>query len=233
MARRDRAPTAMRDHAMKTSHKLVAALSIWFDSALMGFDIILRRFVTPKRVRFIENEAGALVIESLAGGHHAAELSTFTISPERSSSLSPEAARYLLGSDAEIVLRTQRFLFRPIELPHQATEFLGGIVRAQIDRLTPWTAAQAVYGWTGPVNHASGRMTVDIAAGAKALVTPYIEAIRALHVGFIKVVTLHPQDETPVEVWREQSRNFGLNAIVPRILAVVIILAAGFSTFCS
>src|SRR3981081_299979 len=52
----------------------------------------------------------------------------------------------LRGSQAEFLLKSDQVLFRSLDFPRRAVEFLDGMVRAQIDRLTPWTAADAVFG---------------------------------------------------------------------------------------
>src|SRR5438045_8074651 len=81
------------------------------------------------------------------------------------------------GSRAELVLRPARVLFRPLELPQRAAEFLGGVVRAQIDRLTPWNAADAAFGFGAPQVAGPDRIIVTVAATARALVQPMIDAL--------------------------------------------------------
>jgi general secretion pathway protein L len=99
-------------------------------------------------------------------------------------------AAKLKASRAELVLQPARFLFRPLELPRRATEFLDGIVRAQVDRLTPWSAAEAAFGWSPPTDAGNDRIVVTVAATARGLVTPLVEAVAGLGADSIVVSTL-------------------------------------------
>src|SRR5258707_30821 len=44
------------------------------------------------------------------------------------------------GSRVEVRLTSGQVLLRSLDFPRQAVDFLDGMIRAQIDRLMPWTA---------------------------------------------------------------------------------------------
>src|SRR5205085_12543753 len=100
-----------------------------------------------------------------------------------------DAATMLKASRAELVLQSDRFVIRPLELPHRATEFLDGIVRGQIDRLTPWSASDAAFGWAPPRMVGPERISVTVAATAQALVRPYLRALTEIGAASILVST--------------------------------------------
>jgi general secretion pathway protein L len=81
----------------------------------------------------------------------------------------------LRGSCCEFVLRSSRFLFRPLDLPKRAAEFLDAMIRSQIDRLTPWNANEAVFSWIAPVETANDRISLVVIAAPKTSMSPLIQ----------------------------------------------------------
>jgi general secretion pathway protein L len=65
-------------------------------------------------------------------------------------------------------------LFREIDFPKQAADFLDGMVRAQIDRLTPWVASEALFGTTAPVPIANERIALTLAATSRQKIQPLL-----------------------------------------------------------
>ncbi len=132
---------------------------------------------------------------------------------------------WLRGSRAEVVLNPGRFMFRPLELPKRASEFLDGIVRAQIDRLTPWSANEAAYTWTPPVEAANDRIQLTVAATARSQVTPYVRALAALGAASVVVSTV-PQDAGVGALKVFEQRNGG-SIEVTRIRQILMIVFLG------
>jgi general secretion pathway protein L len=135
----------------------------------------------------------------------------------------------LKASRLDIRLRPQRFMFRPLDLPRQAADFLDGMIRSQIDRLTPWTASEAVFCWSAPIEISSERIQVTVIASPKAKFTPLVRLAEAWRVGSLTVATTGGgESEVPSEIKVFEKRMRGSLDVAPvrRILTIVLLAAA-------
>jgi len=188
----------------------------WIDSVAGTVNGLLNRLQSNHEVRIIENGHDTFTLRAAGPGRksnladHRIRIINGTIRGQ----LPADWAKMLRGSRAEMVLNPNRFLFRPLELPKRAVEFLDGIVRAQIDRLTPWTPGEAVFSWTSPTDAPNDRIALTIAATARALVAPYVQAIADLGVASVVVLTVPPphggegeEGAAPIKVFEQRARG--------------------------
>ena len=120
----------------------------------------------------------------------------------------PNLAPMFRGSRVEIVLQPKRFLFRPLELPARAADFLEGIVRAQIDRLTPWSASEAVFGCSPPVESGAESITTVIAATTRKVAMTYVQAVSVFHPTAVAVCTdVAERNAGRVKVFEQKARG--------------------------
>jgi general secretion pathway protein L len=144
-----------------------------------------------------------------------------------------QLAELLRGAHVELVLQPSRFMFRPLELPRRALDFLEGIVRAQIDRLTPWNAADAAFGWHPSADTANDRIDVIIAATARTLLTPLMSAIANLGAATVIVSAALPQPAPDVAAIKICEQKAGQAADLHRIRRLLIGIVAGGSALTS
>src|SRR5260370_3703001 len=118
----------------------------WHDSVGSTVNGLINRVEANHEVRIIENAPDTFTLRAAGAGRksNVADHRIRIIDGTIRGQLPADWAKMLRGSRAEMVLNANRFLFRPLELPKRAVEFLEGIVRAQIDRLTPWAPGEAV-----------------------------------------------------------------------------------------
>jgi general secretion pathway protein L len=135
----------------------------------------------------------------------------------------------LRGSRIDLILRSNRFIFRPLDLPKRADEFLEGIVRSQIDRLTPWSAADAVFGWTPPHEAAKDRIELTVVATARARVAPYVQPLVDAGAASISVSTFPNVDgdnAVPVGILQQSGASALDTDRIRRGLTAVLVAAA-------
>lgn len=205
---------------MSSLSSLRAILDAWTGTVAGSVVAGLERIVSPRVVRLVESEAGMFALEAAKPENVAREIAF-----EDGKFASPDLAQIVRGSRVEIVLRPTRFLFRPLELPARAADFLEGIVRAQIDRLTPWSAAEAVFGCSAPVPHGSESITTEIAAAPRRLAIGYVEAVAPFHPTAIAIATQTPQGRR-IKVFEQKSRGAIDPVRLSRTLQAVLALAA-------
>jgi general secretion pathway protein L len=206
--------------------------SRWIDTVAATVHVLLNRWVAQRVVRLTEEEQGTFALQAFGDAKD-------LILPDQqiriddgamTASLSPDWTTWLRGSRAEVILRPGRFMFRPLELPKRASEFLEGIVRAQIDRLTPWSVNEAAYTWTPPVEAANDRIQLTVAATARSLVIPYARALADLGAASVIVSTV-PQDAGVGALKVFEQRNGGSIEVtrIRQILMMVFLGAAALA----
>jgi general secretion pathway protein L len=173
----------------------------------------------------IEEDDGSFVFQSGAATPSGLPFERALIADGKITADHPANIMALLrGARAELVLRPAHFLFRPLELPKRATEFLDGVVRAQIDRLTPWSANDASFGFGAPAEAGPDRMVVTVAATARAMVQPLVDALSAAGADAIEVTTM-PPGAAPIRVLDHHARRVLDAGRVRFALATVLIVA--------
>jgi general secretion pathway protein L len=177
------------------------------------------RTVSHKQVRLVEQDDGGFVL--------------YSASPEKSGgvpialtegeTLSETAAASLRGSRVEIRLASRRFLFQTLELPAQATDFLEGIVRSQIDRLSPWTAATAIFGCSPPAFVNPTRIAAVVAIAPLSAGMEFVQRALAFQPASITIVTAESASGAPIKVFEQKAPTL---LDVPRVGKALVLLLA-------
>src|ERR1700745_1353115 len=107
-----------------------AILSAWTGSVAGAIIGGINRIVSPRVVRLVEADDGGFAVETTAKADNLPSRVAFADGAREA----PNLGSLFRGRRVEIVLQPRRFLFRPLELPARAADFVDGIVRAQIDR---------------------------------------------------------------------------------------------------
>lgn len=147
-------------------------------TGMMGVAAILR---PSRKANLVEQADGTFIIDDPGGRAAARGVDPSLDLVGTSGGLSAAARRFLSGSEIELALLPRRFLFRTLDLPRRAADFLDGVVRTQIDRLTPWAASEAVFGWSQPSMKGNDRIEVVVAAAARETITPLVAALGGLN----------------------------------------------------
>ena len=210
-------------------------ISRWIDSVAETLRAVRTRMRPVRRVALIEDAAGVLSVQLQREGGAAGEaVQQLRIADGRVHAATPELVAGLRSCQVALLLQPARFVFRPLQLPRQAVEFLEDIVRAQIDRVTPWSADAAVFGCSRPTEIGNDRIVVTVAAIARAMLAPLLEAMATLEPEAIAVFTCAEGEDpatSSIQIYEQRVRSASDVGGLRRALSVV--LAAGALAACT
>ncbi len=214
---------------MKLLARIADALAAWIDGVAAAIVALRGWLAAPRSVQLVESEEGVFTFRRSGRKADAAVTDAFrVVDGHVAGPLSPAAAKRLKAGRVELLLQPDRFMFRPLELPARAADFLDGIVRAQIDRLTPGSPADAAFGWSPPTPVASDRIAVTVAATARAVLDPLIGALAGLGANQVVLSTAPPGADpggAPIRVLDHRVRGALQLHRVRRVLVAVLLLS--------
>ncbi len=187
----------------------ITALFLALDRFRRGRDrAAFSSFGTRKTVQVIEEDEGSFVIQTAGATRPpACRSSACRSSTDKSSPLIPTASRRCSTAAAPSLCCARRASCSARSNCRSARpSFSTAWCAQQIDRLTPWSANDAAFGWSEPAIAGADRMVVTVAATARTLVQPLVDALIAAGAEAV-TVTATPPGAAPITVLDHQARG--------------------------
>ena len=210
---------------------------VWIAAVTTAIHAVMARIVPQRRIELVEGDAGRFTARVISSKEPAIAPFAFELSPGRAQA-APAAdwQTALRGSRIDVILRADQVLFREVDFPKQAADFLDGMVRAQIDRLTPWVASEALFGMTAPAALSNERIALTLAATSRQKVQPLLALAAdwgaASVTGLVTIPEAAP-GAAPIKLFeRTLSGAAGGTRDLPRLLRMTL-LGAGLAAAAS
>jgi general secretion pathway protein L len=218
--------------------RLTKGMNEWIDSIARHFCDMIEQLSPDKLVTLHQIDSctfGFRQTTGLSKGMDAGERIVVAVEGMNPMRVSVEMAEKLRDSRISLFLLPNDFIFRSIELPVQAGEFVAGIVRTQIDRLTPWNLKDAAFGWSAPRPIGVDRIACTVAAAAQTTVSRYLDIFKAAKPRAIIVYARNPSkaDLPPIKVGEAYAASaINLRRVRDALIAALICsgVAAGIAS---
>jgi general secretion pathway protein L len=203
--------------------ELKELFATWITAVAAAIDLLVARIAPRRRVRLHESVSG-IFTASLAVPTKEAMLQPISfhlVQGRLEPRPSPQWLAVLRGCQLEIAMQSDQVLFRLLDFPKQAAAFLDGMVRAQIDRVTPWSVEEVVYGLSAPEPTAHERIALTLAATSKAKIKPLIDLASGVGAASVAGLVVAPEAaaNVPMRLFEWQLVANGKAAIdMPRLL---------------
>lgn len=218
--------------------ELKELFGVWIAAVTAAIHAVMARIVPHRRIELIEGEGDRFTARMISSRKEPT-LAPFAFELAQGGphpALTAEWRAALRGSRVDIILRPDRVLFREVDFPKQAADFLDGMVRAQIDRLTPWVAGEALFGMTAPVPVPNERIALTLAATSRQKIQPLLaltaDCRAASAVGLVEMPEAEP-GAAPIKLFdRTLSGGAGGGLDLARLLRMAL-LGAGLAAAAS
>jgi general secretion pathway protein L len=169
----------------------------WIAAVSTAVGSVVDRLLPRQQVTMVEGRDASFTIRtaSIGKGRDLPEIAFRIADGLPSPRLPIEWIAALRGSHIVLHVNPDQILLRPLEFPRQATEFLDGMIRAQIDRITPWSAQDVAFGWSEPKAIAADRVHLTLAATARRAIEPLVTLARNLGAHAVAGVVEQPIDD--------------------------------------
>ena len=204
----------------------------WITAVSGAVEAVAGRVVRSRQILLDEGEDGVFTARTIpAKNAPALPDASFRFEGGRPNpTLSADWAEAFRGSRIEAQLPSSHVMACPLDFPAQAGDFLDGMIRAQIDRLTPWTAQDALFGWSSPVRGANERIEVTFAATSKSKVEPLLQFVQSLAAGSVAIYSAASTGASPaarIKLFEKSVQSaIGSTISLPRLLRGIL-LGAG------
>src|SRR5215510_2410922 len=165
---------------------IIAVLKRWVE-VLARLLLAWREHRRSQRIIMISEEDGALVVRQTGRDPTKDAKSRPKV---LSGSTAKRIARAARGRFVILALAADKIVTRRLNVPAQAREFLAGIVRNQIERLSPWPASEVMYGFAADKSEGdSATLDVRVLMTSRAAIESARNALTAAGLQVDRIVT--------------------------------------------
>jgi general secretion pathway protein L len=160
---------------MKLVTDIEVGLAAWSAAVAGAIEAIADRVLRRRQVSVHRDGTDILTLRLLQQSRGKPMLADAEVRLADGHALPADWIGVLHGCTMEIHLASDQVLVRQLDFPKQAEPFLEGMIRSQIDRLTPWTVDQTFFGFSAPQPAPNERIGLTLAAAPRAAVVPLVQ----------------------------------------------------------
>jgi general secretion pathway protein L len=178
--------------------RIAAVLKQWIE-VLAAVVFSWREVWRARRSLIVSRDEGRFIVRQVQSGRQ-----SVLVTADIGSTVPEAVARTVRKSFVILEFPLDKIVRRRISVPAQAREYLAGIVRNQIERLSPWQADQSVYGFDAETSQEDATaLNVRVLIAARADIDGARDEVAAIGLAVDRVVACAgaAQATAPVTLW--------------------------------